>query len=146
MKDLLADRMLRSALLPPNAFCEVCGESDPLKLDPDAATMLCADHSAIKRGQQPVESNHLARKPWPIVFDVSPNWHRIISALQRRWPKNSTFEGAVLRGIADLMRAIVDVLEHQPDGSKFLIGYLGESARRMHQAADSIDPRAISQR
>jgi len=80
---LEAERFRRASLLPPGAACEACSTADPLLLDGDAARMLCADDAAIDGRRDLVGRHHLAGKPWPIVLDVSPNWHRVLTALQR---------------------------------------------------------------
>jgi len=111
MKGVLeAERSRRAALLPPDASCEACGEPDPLKLDADAATVLCADDAAIACGRELVERHHLAGRSWPIVLDLTPNWHRIVSTLQRARRTDHKFVVALLCGIADLIYAIADFL------------------------------------
>ena len=42
MSDLNEERARRAALLPENASCEVCGESDPIVLNSDERMILCA--------------------------------------------------------------------------------------------------------
>ncbi|MFY9720338.1 MAG: hypothetical protein WAK16_11930 [Candidatus Cybelea sp.] len=71
------ERTRRAALLPPNARCAECGESDPLVLVPDHRRILCADHDAVRRFQTPMQFQHIAGQqngPW--VVHVSANWHR----------------------------------------------------------------------
>lgn len=80
---LEAERFRRASLLPASAACEACHTSDPLILDGDAARLLCADDAAIDARRELVDCHHLAGKRWPIVLDVSPNWHRILTTLQR---------------------------------------------------------------
>ncbi len=112
MRGLLdAERARRAALLPPDAACEACGESDPLVLEADAACVLCADDAALNCRRQPVERHHLAGRPWPIVLDLTPNWHRILSTLQRARPRGGKLAVALLRGLADLTYAIADFLD-----------------------------------
>jgi hypothetical protein len=78
MKRWLDDeRARRAALLPPNARCAECGERDPLVLVPDHRRILCADHDAMRRGQTPMQLQHIAGQhhgPW--VVYVSANRHR----------------------------------------------------------------------
>jgi hypothetical protein len=74
----------RAALLPLNARCAVCGERDPLVLVPNHRRILCADHDALRRGQRPVQEQHVAGKhngPW--VVYVSANKHRRLTIRER---------------------------------------------------------------
>jgi hypothetical protein len=90
----------------------MCGVSDSLVLDGDAAMVLCADHAALKSGREPVDEHHIGGRGWAIVLDLTPNWHRIVSALQRMRKgvtKGSTAE--MLYGIADLIHAIADYVK-----------------------------------
>ncbi len=85
-------------------------------LDADAATVLCADHAALRDGRSPVERHHLGGRGWNIVLDVTPNWHRVLSALQRMRKsvtKESTAE--LMFGLGDLHYAIGDYLERKED-------------------------------
>jgi hypothetical protein len=87
MKGVLeAERFQRASLLPAGAVCEACSASDPLLLDGNAARVLCADDAAIDARRELLDEHHLAGRPWPIVLNVSPNWHRILTALQRARP------------------------------------------------------------
>lgn len=114
--DLDAERRRRATLLPPNAACEACGESDPLLLDGDLAMVLCADDAAIDQRRESVERHHLGRRRWSIVLDLTPNWHRIVSTLQRvRGRISQSLMAELLYGIADLIYAIADHLKHSEE-------------------------------
>jgi hypothetical protein len=74
----------RAALLPPNARCPVCGERDPLVLVPNHRRIPCADHDAVRRGQSPMQLQHIAGQhngPW--VVYVSANLHRRLTVRER---------------------------------------------------------------
>ena len=104
-----AERAQRAALLPPGAACEACCETDPLKLDANAARVLCADHAG-----GPTERHHLAGRLRQIVLDLTPNWHRIVTVLQRtRREEDTSLSVALLCGIADLLYAIADYLRRR---------------------------------
>jgi hypothetical protein len=78
------ERARRAALLPPNATCAVCGERDPLVLVPDHRRILCADHDALRHGQNPMQLQHLAgRHHGPWVVYVSASQHRRLTARER---------------------------------------------------------------
>lgn len=90
-------------------------------LDDDAATVLCADHAAARNGRSATEQHHLGKRGWPIVLDLTPNWHRILSALQRM--RKGGTKGSVaelLYGIADLIYAVADYVNQKEakDSSK----------------------------
>jgi hypothetical protein len=106
-------RLQRSQLLSAGAHCEECGTTDALVLDADGALVLCADHAARRSGRKEVERHHLGRRGWDIVLDLTPNWHRILSALQRM-RKGATRgpTAELLDGIADLIHAIADHMRH----------------------------------
>ena len=107
-----AERARRAGLLPPGATCEACGEDDPLLLDGDAALVLCADDAAIDQRREMAEQHHLARRGWDIVLDLTPNWHRVITALQHL--QRGVTHGKMaelLYGIAYLIIAIADHLD-----------------------------------
>ena len=114
---LEAERHRRTGLLPPDAQCEVCGEADPLVLEADASILLCADHAAVASGREPVEEHHLAGRPWLIVLNLTSNWHRIVSTLQRAKPKSPNFTVELLRGIAYLIWTIADFLDKSKPSS-----------------------------
>lgn len=78
------ERARRASLLPPNAQCAECGERDPLVLVPNHRRILCADHDAMRRGQRPMQLQHIAGQhngPW--VVYVSANRHRRLTARER---------------------------------------------------------------
>jgi hypothetical protein len=78
------ERTRRASLLPPNARCVLCGERDPLVLVPNHRRILCADHDALRRGQRPVQLQHVAGQhngPW--VVYVSANQHRRLTTRER---------------------------------------------------------------
>ncbi len=102
---LAAERKRRAALLPAASACEDCGATDTLVLDADLAQIRCADHAASVGREQ----HHLGGRRWKIVLDLTPNWHRIVSALQRLRKGVSTGKMAeLLYGIGDLIYAIAD--------------------------------------
>jgi len=93
------------------AACEACGEEDLLLLDGDAALVLCADDAAIDQGREMAEEHHLAGGGWDIVLDLTPNWHRVVTALQHL--QRGVTHGKMaelLYGIAYLIIAIADHL------------------------------------
>jgi hypothetical protein len=115
--DLDAERQRRASLLPPNAACEACGDPDPLLLDADVSLVLCADDAAIDQGRESVERHHLGRRGWNIVLDLTPNWHRVLSTLQRlRGRMTNCLMAELLYGIADLIYAIADYLKNREKG------------------------------
>lgn len=111
-RELDAERARRADLLPPGAACEACDVDDPLVLDADASLVLCADDAAIDQRREPVERHHLAMRRWNIVLDLTPNWHRVVTALQRMHDGVTHGKMAeLLRGIAYLIIAIADYLD-----------------------------------
>jgi hypothetical protein len=79
--------------------------------------VLCADDATIAEERAPVERHHLVGRRWPIVLDLTANWHRIVSVLQRNRRRDNRFVVELLRGIADLIYAIADFLAGpQPHG------------------------------
>jgi hypothetical protein len=107
-----AERRRHASLLPPGAACDACGEPDPLLLDADLAMVLCADDAAIDQRRDPVESHHLAGRRWKIGLDLTPNWHRIVTALQRM--ERGVTHGKMaelLYGLAYLIIAIADYVD-----------------------------------
>jgi hypothetical protein len=108
---LAAERKRRAALLPPNAACERCGTTDTLYLDADLAQILCADCAAKAYDRDDAERHHPGGRRWDIVMDLTPNWHRVVSALQRmRKGANNSDMSELLYGIGDLIYAIADYL------------------------------------
>ena len=106
---LAAERKRRAALLPPGSACEVCGTTDTLKLDANLAPVRCADHAAAAENRGSTERHHPGDRRWKIVLDLTPNWHRIVSALQRMRKGVTTGNTAeLLYGIGDLIYAIAD--------------------------------------
>jgi hypothetical protein len=106
---LAAERKCRAALLPPGSGCVDCGTTDPLALDANLAPVRCADHAAAAAGKKRFERHHLGKRLWTIVLDLTPNWHRIVTALQRMRKGTSHAKMAeLLYGIADLIYAIAD--------------------------------------
>jgi hypothetical protein len=109
---LAAERKRRAALLPPNAACGRCGTTDPAKLDANLAPILCADHAAEASGKRRFERHHLGGRGWDIVLDLTPNWHRVVTALQRmRESADSGRMSELLYGLSELNAAIGDHLE-----------------------------------
>lgn len=80
---LQGERNRRAALLPPYARCAVCSERDPLVLVPDHRRILCADHDAMRRGQVPIQLQHIAQQNGPWVVYVSANQHRRLTTRER---------------------------------------------------------------
>ncbi len=87
----------------------VAGTTDTAKLDAGLAPILCADHAAEASGKSQTERHHLAGRRWNIVLDLTPNWHRIVSALQRmrKGVKHGNM-AELLYGIGDLIYLIAD--------------------------------------
>jgi hypothetical protein len=78
------ERTRRAALLPLNARCVVCGESDPLVLVPNHRRILCAEHDAVGRFQTPMQLQHVAgQRNGPWVVYVSANRHRRLTVRER---------------------------------------------------------------
>jgi hypothetical protein len=106
---LAAERKRRAALLPPGGACDVCETTDTLQLDANLAPVLCADHAAAAAGKKGSERHHPGGRGWNIVLDLTPNWHRIVSAAQRMRKGVTTGKMAeLLYGIGDLIYAIAD--------------------------------------
>jgi hypothetical protein len=126
-----AERARRADLLPPGAACEACGEDDPLLLDGDAALVLCADDAAIDRGRELVDEHHLAGRRWDIVLDLTPNWHRVVTALQRLEGEVTHGNMAeVLYGMAYLNIAVADhVARIEKKGAKPRVGRARSASR-----------------
>jgi hypothetical protein len=111
---LAAERRRRAALLPAGSACEDCGTTDTLLLDANLAPVRCADHAAIAAGNKLAEGHHLGRRGWNIMLDLTPNWHRIVSALQRmRNNVTTAITAELLYGIADLIYAIADYVNRR---------------------------------
>jgi hypothetical protein len=106
---LAAERKRREALLPPKPVCERCAATDTLVLDADLSELLCADCGAQTYGSPVIEQHHIGGRRWPFVIDLTPNWHRIITALQRmrKGMKNGEMS-ELLFGIGDLIYGIGD--------------------------------------
>jgi hypothetical protein len=104
-----AERKRRAALLPPGSVCEDCDTTDTLVLDANLAPVRCADHAAAAAQKRRTERHHPGGRRWKIVLDLTPNWHRIVSALQRM-RKGATIGkmAELLYGIGDLIYAIAD--------------------------------------
>lgn len=84
MIDLHAERTRRAALLPDNASCQDCGESDALVLNCDERMILCAEHAAIRQGRSPIEEHHVAGRRYSAVTILVPlNVHRRLTVAQR---------------------------------------------------------------
>ena len=95
-----------------------CGEDDPLMLDGDASLVLCADDAAIDQRREPIEQHHVARHGWDIVLDLTPNWHRIVTALQHLGRGVTHGRMAeLLRCIAYLILAVADHVDHIESGA-----------------------------
>ena len=109
---LRAARRMRAAALPPQTACEVCDATDPLVLEADAASRLCADCAAIGRRLAPVEQHHLGGRSFPVVTCVSANAHRILSALQRARGPARRNACELLYGVADLLYTIAERCDH----------------------------------
>lgn len=106
---LAAERKRRAALLPAGSACEDCGAIDTLLLDANLAPIRCADHAAIAAGKNRAERHHVGGRRWKIVLDLTPNWHRTVTALQRMRKDGTTGKVAeLLYGIGDLIYAIAD--------------------------------------
>ena len=58
------ERARCAAMLPPNASCEACLESDPLVLNCDCRMILCAECDAIARGIEPIELHQYGGRRW----------------------------------------------------------------------------------
>jgi hypothetical protein len=116
---LAAERRRCAALLPPEAACEDCGTPDALTLDANLAPIRCADHAALAARQNVAERHHIGRRSWNIVLDLTPNWHRIVTALQRM-RKGVTYRkmAELLYGIGDLIYAIADYVARQEEGDQ----------------------------
>lgn len=115
---LAAERRRRAALLPPGSACGDCGTTDTLLLDANLAPIRCADDAASAAGKKLVERHHLGKRLWNVVVDLTPNWHRILSALQRmrKDPTAGKF-AELLHGIADLIHALADQLARYEEES-----------------------------
>ncbi len=111
---LAAERKRRAALLPAASACEDCGATDTLVLDADLAQIRCADHAAAAGGRKGPEQHHPGGRRWKIVLDLTPNWHRIVSAMQRMRRGVTTGKMAeLLYGIGDLIYAIADYVNQR---------------------------------
>jgi len=109
MHALAAERRRREALLPPGSRCVDCDATDTLVLDANLAPVRCADHAALAAQKERTERHHPGGRGWNIVLDLTPNWHRVVTALQRM-RKGATHGkmAELLYGIADLIYAIAD--------------------------------------
>ena len=114
---IAAERNRRAALLPPGSTCKDCGTPDALKLDANLAPIRCADHAALAGEKKLAERHHIGGRRWNIVLDLTPNWHRIVTALQRM--RKGATHGKIaelLYGIGDLIYAIADYVARQEEG------------------------------
>lgn len=106
---LAAERKRRAALLPERSACVDCDTPDTLLLDANLAPVRCADHAATAAGKKLTERHHIGGRRWNIVLDLTRNWHRVVTALQRvRKGATNGDMAELLYGIADLIYAIAD--------------------------------------
>ena len=85
LSDLLArlDRQLRR--FPTDACCADCGERHRLLLCRSGQAVVCYGCRVERRGRPPRELHHLGGRPGDLTVPVTPNLHRLLTALQELW-------------------------------------------------------------
>ena len=92
-------------------ICKNCGETHPVALtgvDPD---IICYECRRMNDGKSSVEAHHIVgRHNDPATVKVDGNDHRILSDMQRIWPKETLRNpnGSLLLKIAATIRSIID--------------------------------------
>lgn len=100
--------------------CSRCGHAR-IEALVSSIPILCASCHAAQRGVSTIERHHIAGRSnldWTIPVDV--NDHRLLSALQRRWPTSTLRNpddddrirvSGLLRGVADFLTLLALYVE-----------------------------------
>lgn len=116
-EERIEDKLAQLGTRTPHCRVEGCDETFPLALTGTEPNILCYEHQALLHGRPWLEKHHpLGRHNDPWTASTPGNDHRILSALQYEWPRETLRNpdrspllraAASLRGWLDLLWLIM---------------------------------------
>ena len=112
-EELLDQQLRKLGTRTPACRIEGCGATNPFALTGVDPNIVCYEHQALLRGRPWLEEHHVAgRSNDPSTVLLPGNGHRVLSARQRLWPRETLRnpDGSPLLRAAAALRGWLDIL------------------------------------